>query len=111
MFYTTLTIKDKEYKCRLNAKACVDLEKRLRTNPLNIFTRVASNGEVPPLEVLLQILHASLQTMEHGITLEKTYDLYDAYVEDGHTMVDLIPFILEIFKTSGFFVEDSDGKN
>lgn len=108
MFYTTLTIKDKEYKCRLNAKACVDLEKRLGTNPLNVFTKVASNGEVPSLETLLMILHASLQAMEHGITLEKTYELYDAYVEEGHTMVDLIPFILDIFKTSGFFVEEEE---
>ena len=43
MLYTTFTVKDRDYKLRLNAKACVDLEKKLGTNPVNIFMAMAGN--------------------------------------------------------------------
>lgn len=115
MLYTTLTIGEKDYKCRLTAKACVDLEKKMGTNPLNIFAKIAVNGEqsIPELSDLIVILHASLQAYEHGITIDKCYDLYDSFVDDGNTMLDLIPIILEIFKVSGFFKEENvtEGKN
>ena len=39
MLYTTITIDGVDYKARLNAKACVDLEKKLGTNPLNVFSK------------------------------------------------------------------------
>lgn len=111
MIYTTLTINGTDYRLRLDAKACVELEKKLGTNPLNIFTRVSASKEVPSLSVLLTILHASLQAYEHGIKMDDVYDLYDKYVEEGHTMMDLLPLELEIFKNSGFFVEDNEQKN
>lgn len=107
MLYYTFTVNNKEYKCRLTARACVELEKRLGENPLNVFIKVAnSEGNLPELGNLITILHASLQSMEHNITLEKTYDIYDEFVDEGHTMMDLIPIILEIFKVSGFFNEE-----
>jgi hypothetical protein len=107
MLYYTLHIGDKEYKCRLTARACVELEKKLGENPLNVFIRVASSeGNLPELGSLITILHASLQSMEHNISLEKTYDIYDEFVDEGHTMMDLVPVILEIFKVSGFFNEE-----
>lgn len=33
MLYTIINVGEKEYKARLNAKACVELEKKLGTNP------------------------------------------------------------------------------
>ena len=107
MLYYSFSIGEKNYKCRLTARACVDLEKKLGENPLNVFIRVAnSNGALPSLADLITILHASLQSMEHGITMDKAYELYDEFVDNGHTMMDLIPIILEIFKVSGFFTEE-----
>lgn len=111
MLYTTLTIDGTDYRCRLDAKSCVDLEKKIGTNPVNIFTKVGTSKEVPSLTVLLTVLHASLQAYEHGIKMDDVYVLYDKYIEEGHTMMDLIPLELEIFKNSGFFVEDNDQKN
>ena len=111
MLYSTFTVGDKEYKCRLTARACVDLEKKLGENPLNVFIKIANaNGALPSIGDMVTILHASLQSMEHGITIEKAYELYDKYVDEGHTLVDFIPVILEIFKVSGFFNEEQ-GKN
>ena len=107
MLYTTFTVKDKEYKARLNAKACVDLEKKLGTNPLNVVVEIANQKTLPELNKMLLILHASLTTYNHGITLDKVYSIYDDFVDEGKTLVDLIPIVLEIFKVSGFFPEDA----
>lgn len=107
--FTTLTIDNKDYNLKLSARACVDLEKKLGTNPLNVITRLADNDELPSLETLLTILHCSLTTYNHGISLDDVYTLFDKYVDEGHTMLDLIPLILDVFKTSGF-IRDT-GKN
>ena len=107
MLYHVFTVNDKDYKCRLTARACVDLEKKLGENPLNVFISIANNGvELPKLESLITILHASMQSMEHNMSIDKVYELYDEYVDAGHTMMDLIPEVLEIFKVSGFFNEE-----
>ena len=37
MIYYSFNVKDKEYKARLTAKTCIDLEKKLGTNPLNVM--------------------------------------------------------------------------
>ncbi len=107
MLYTTITIDGVDYKARLNAKACVDLEKKLGTNPLNIFAKIADNGNIPDLGVLITMLQASLTAYNHGITIDKTYELYDKFVDEGHTLMDLVPILLDVFKVSGFFKEET----
>ena len=62
MLYTTFTVKDKEYKARLNAKACVDLEKKLGTNPLNVVVEIANQKTLPELNKMLLILKDYLTT-------------------------------------------------
>ena len=107
MLYTTFTVKDRDYKLRLNAKACVDLEKKLGTNPINVFMgMVNDNIKFPTLNVLINILHQSMQALEHGITIDKTYEIYDNFIEDGHQMSDLYLVIVEVFKVSGLIREE-----
>ncbi len=107
MLYTTLTVKDRDYKLRLNAKSCVDLEKKLGTNPINVFIDMASdNVKLPSIDTLITILHYSLQALEHGITMDKTYEIYDNFIEDGHQMSDLYLVIVEVFKVSGLIREE-----
>ena len=77
MLYTVLNVGDKEYKCRLTAKACVDLERRMGQNPLNVFTEIQKSNELPKVEDIIMILHASLQALEHNISLDDTYAIYD----------------------------------
>lgn len=108
MLYEVITIGGKDYKARLTARALVDLEKRLGTSPINMFIKMGQQeGYMPELEFLLLIFHASLQAMEHGITLEKAYDLYDQMVEEGKTVADLLNFIVEVFQASGLVPKDS----
>lgn len=112
MLYTTFTVNEKEYKARLGAKDCVDLEKRLGTNPLNIFMQIAQKGEVPSLEVLITMLHASLQKFQHGISMDDAYKIYDEMVDEGKNLMDIVPILLEIFKVSGLIPEeDAEAKN
>ena len=109
MLYTTFTVKDRDYKARLTAQACVDLEKKLGTNPLNVFVRMMGDGEnfnLPSLGEMIAIIHASLQAYEHGISIDKTYEIYDAFIEDGHNQMDLFPILIEIFKVSGLIPEE-----
>jgi len=110
MLYTIIKINEKEYKARLSAKTCVDLEKRLKTNPLNIFIK-AGNGELPSLESLLVMLQASLEEYNHGITMDEVYSLYDEYCAGGGNLMSLIADLLEVFKGAGFIPKENDEKN
>lgn len=109
MLYYTLKIKDKEYKCKLATKNLVNLEHRLGGNPLNVLTSI-SESNLPKLEPLLIILHESLQNLEHGISMDDIYDIYDNFIEDGHNMLELMPIIVEIFKVSGLLPKDEEKK-
>lgn len=111
MLYTTVVIKEKEYKLRLSAKSCVELEKRLGGNPLNIFMNV-STGVLPSLESLLIMLHQSLVEYQHGITMDDVFALYDDYCsEEGNNMMSLITVMLQVFKDAGFIPRDDSEKN
>jgi hypothetical protein len=108
MLYTDFNAGEKEYKLRLNTRNVVLLEKQLGCNPLSIF----GNGEtIPTITVMVTILHASLQQYQHNITLVDAYDIFDAWLADGHATTDFIPVILEIYKVSGIIPEDKEAKN
>lgn len=115
--YYIWNVGDKEYKLRLSARDLVDLEKRLGTNPLNLFMDMAQNEKVPSLTPLLQIIQASMSTFQHGTDMNKMYDIYDNFVANDGTLTDLIPVCLEIFKVSGIIKdkkedeEEADSKN
>lgn len=110
MLYTTITIGGKDYKARLNAKACVDVEKKLGTNPLNVFMKIGNDGALPALNDMIIILHAALQAYQHSITINDVHNIYDEFVDEGGTLMDLVPMVMEIFKVSGFFKEEENGE-
>lgn len=108
--YVDFTAGNKDYKLRLSTRNVVTLEKQLGCNPLAIF----GNGDViPTITTMVQILHASLQSMNHNIDIAEAYNIFDAYLEDGHVMSDFIPVILEIYKVSGLIknTNEVDEKN
>ena len=107
MMYTTVTIGEKDLKLRLDARNCVDLERKMGKSPLDVFVSAQTNGKVPGFEDLIFIFHSSLQKYNKGFTLDKTYDLYDEYIEAGNTLEDFVPLIMEILKVSGFFKEEN----
>lgn len=109
MMYVDFTVDNKDYKLRLNTRTVVSLEKQLGCNPLSIF----GNGEqIPTMTVMVQILYSALQPLNHGISLEDAYEIFDKYLAEGHTMTDFIAVIVEIYKVSGLIKnENANEKN
>lgn len=98
MLYYEFEAGNNVYKLRLNTRNVVNLEKKLNCNPVMVF----GNGDkVPTVTQMVEILNASLQPYHHGITIDKAYDIFDAYLADGHAMTDFIPVIIDIYRASG----------
>lgn len=108
MMYYDFEAGNKAYKLRLNTRNIVALEKQIGCNPLAVF----GNGEtLPPLATMVNILFYSLQQLNHGISLNDAYDIFDAYLEDGNSMTDFIAVILEIYKVSGIIKPEGAGNS
>lgn len=105
MLYVDFAAGGKEYKLRLNTRNIVTLEKQLGCNPLAIF---GTGDIVPTVTVMVQILHASLQQYQHSLTLNDAYDIFDAYIADGNTSTDFIAVIIDIYKASGIFKDETE---
>ena len=76
MVYVDFTAGNKDYKLRLNTRNTVALEKALGCNPLAIF----GNGEeIPTITTMVSILYFSLQQLNHGISLDEAYNIFDSY--------------------------------
>ena len=103
MNYIDFTAGGKEYKLRLSIRNTVALEKQLGCNPLMVF---GEGDKVQTITVMVQILHASLQQLNHGITLDNAYDIFEEWLNDGHVMTDFLPIIIEIYKVSGIIKEE-----
>lgn len=99
---------NKAYRLRLNTRNIVNLERQLGCNPLSIF---GAGDTIPTVSTMVQILYASMQQYNHGVTLEEAYNIFDAYLDDGHTVTDFIPVILEIYKVSGIIKNGSVSTN
>lgn len=113
--FTELTINGETYQLRLTTRTSVQLEKALGFNPLDILIAM-EDGKMPKLSDCLIILQYMLLSMNHGFNADKTMELYDSYIAEGHTMLELIPIFMDVFKDSGYFNEDAtateeDAKN
>lgn len=105
MNYIEFSAGNKDYKLRLNTRNTVMLEKQLGCNPLSIF----GDGEtIPTVTTMVAILHASLQQYNHGVNLNDAYDIFDAWLDEGHATTDFIPIILDIYKASGIIPKDKE---
>ena len=97
MLYFDFEAGSNVYKLRMNTRNIVMLEKQLGCNPLGIF---GDGTKLPTITQMVTVLYASLQQYHHGITMDKAYDIFDAYCED-HAATDFINVILEVYKVSG----------
>lgn len=111
MNYTLLTIDNKEYKLKLTTRCLINLEKKFKTNPINIILKLSDGESLPEIEPLLLILHEALQPLNHGISIDDVYDLYDKYLEEGKGLPDLLNLILNVFIDSGIIPKPEETKN
>lgn len=105
MMYFDFEAGNQAYKLRLNTRNVVALEKQLGGNPLSIF---GDGSKLPTMSELVAVLWASLQQYQHGVTMEKAYDIFDAYLADGHIMTDFFNVVIEVYKVSGLIQAEGD---
>lgn len=105
MMYVDFEAGNKLYKLRLNTRNLISLEKQLGCNPISIF---GDGDRIPSITEMVYILYAALQQYNHGISLNDAYDVFDAYLADGHVMTDFLPVIIDIFKASGIIKNTED---
>ena len=104
-----LRVKDKDYNLRLNTRGCVNCEKRLGKNPLNVFME-AQDNKMPKITDLMVILHECLIPLNHKVSLDDVYDIYDEFCEGGGDIMQLIEVLVGVFEEAGFIPKE-DSKN
>lgn len=107
MLYTIFTVGERDYKLRLNTRNTITLEKQLGCNPLAIF---GDGDTIPTVTTMVQVLYASMLQLNHGITLNDAYDLFDAWLDEGHLITDFLNVIIDIYKVSGLIQKDKEAE-
>jgi hypothetical protein len=102
--YVDFSAGGKDYKLRLNTRNTITLEKQLGCNPLAIF---GDGDTIPTITALVQVLYCSLQQLNHGITLEDAYNIFDEYLADGNSATEFLSVVIEVYKVSGLIKTDS----
>lgn len=97
--YYTLTVGGEEYKLRLTASAIMSIEKKLGKSLFTALEHIQDNM----VETVTAILWGAMQPLNAGFTIEKAYNLYDAYIDEGHSLEELMQEINGLFEASGFF--------
>lgn len=108
MLYYDFTAGNKDYKLRLDTRGIVALEKKIGCNPLAIFGK---GDTIPTVSTMVAILHASLQSYQHSISMDDAYNIFDEYLTDGNSTTDFINVIIEIYKASGIINDKLVEKN
>lgn len=109
MMYVDFEAGNKTYKLRLNTRNIVALESQLGCNPLLVF---GINGDkFPTVTQMVNILYCSLIQYNHGITLNDAFEIFDNYLEDGHSATDFIQVIVDIYKVSGLMDNDKENNS
>lgn len=108
MYYVDFEAGNKNYKLRMDIMATMALEKQLGCNPLAIF---GNGDELPTITAMIHILHASMQAMQHGISVRDAANIFEAWLADDHAPTDFLPVIIDIYKASGIIKPDNNEKN
>lgn len=95
----------RSYKLKLTTSVICQLENKYRRNLLDLL--FTDGSTVPPLALMLTIVHGAMKTWEHGIKYESVQNLFDKYLEEGGTqMTFMTDVLIPVYGVSGFFTED-----
>ena len=108
--YTTWKVGEVEHKLRLTTRQAVAVEEKLGVNLLKVFMpRKGEDFPLPPLKVMLVVIHGALQKFEHGTTIDDVYDMNDDYVNAGGDQTSLLmDVIIPLFESSGFMPKQKE---
>ena len=68
---------------KLKASGIGRLENKYRQNLLNMI------DDIPPLSVMLTIIQEAMSPWEHGIDYQDVQKLYDAWIDEGNSQLEL----------------------
>lgn len=105
MQYTTFRVGEDEYKLRLPVKVIADVERKLGGRSIISLFGDGNIKDLPNIAAIVIVLHGALQTYQHNISLDKAYEIFDEYLENGGSYAGIISEFLELLKVSGFFRE------
>lgn len=108
MNYIDFEAGNKSYKLRLNTRNIVALEKTLGRNPMAIFFEADGNERIPTITEMVSILHCSLQQFNHGLSMNDAFDIFDEYVGEGHSTLEFIKVIMELYQASGLMPKNEE---
>ena len=92
----------REYKLKLTTPEILELEKKYKTNLMNIMG--SGEGGMPALTVMLDITHAALKPFEHGMKMQDVIALFGKYEAEGGSQLEFYTKVyMNIFAVSGFF--------
>jgi len=97
-FYT-LTVDGTEYKLRLTASAIMSIEKKLGKPLFKALENIQDNM----IETITTILWGALQPLNANAPMEKATALFDDYIDEGHSIEELMQEVNGLFEASGFF--------
>lgn len=97
--FVTICAGGEEYKLRLTAGAIMSIEKKLGKSIFSGLEHIQDNM----VETVTTILWGAMQPLNAGFTMEKAFSLFDDYIDDGHSLEDLMKEINGLFEASGFF--------
>lgn len=110
MNYIELVTNDNVYKLRLNTRNTIKLEKLLGGNPLKVFADITEENP-PTVETMVTVLYVSLLAYNDKITLDKTYDIFDEWLDSGHMVAEFIAIIVELYRQAGLIQKNKNEKN
>lgn len=87
--------------CKLDGKAILTIEKRLKKSILSLFMDANGNAQLPPANELLIVLQGANKT--HGVSDQDIIEAFESYIENGGTTVDLFSSVSDLLQESGFF--------
>ena len=95
-------VKGEDYKMVLGTQDLVALERKYKTNLMNIMG--TGNAGMPALSVMLDVAHAALKKFHHGISKDTVMAMFDQYVREAGSQLNFYTEVyMQIFQVSGFF--------
>ena len=114
--YFEFEVGNKVLRLRIKARLAAQLAKLLKGSPLIVLMKLSEHADdavalmenMPSLEQYAWILNAALQAYEHGYDMDKTYDVIDKFIEEGHSMMELINVVTNVLRVSGYMPEQEE---
>ena len=69
--------------------------------------RIVNDNKIPDVSLILTILWGAMQAFTPNMTMEAVYGVFDEFVDDGNTLMELIPVLMDVFSVSGFIKNDT----